>query len=93
MKIGKILFGLYMAATPACTHSVKPAPAPIIKPAKDTLTLKIEEEGRACLRKIKECPQKYLDENPYALEEEVNTACGGVRKSCLEEAANRLNAE
>lgn len=98
MKLRNLGLGLCMAVVsviPACAHSVKPVKpvaAAVAKP-KDALTLKIEEEGRKCLGRIRECEQDFFTKEPYASKEEAAAACEEVKTTCLEDAQNRLMAE
>lgn len=97
MRVQRFALGLYMAATsviPACAHSAKPVKsvaAAVVE--EDALTKKIREEGRACLRRIKECEQDYFDQNPYASKPEATAACEEVKTGCLEDAHTKLMTE
>ncbi len=92
MKTNGIILGTLIAVASACSHNaghVKPLKAAA---AKDALTLKIEAEGRACLRKIQECEQDFFNRNPYASKAEAATECEPVKTACLEDAHSRLMA-
>lgn len=84
MRTNGLILGTLITIASACSPTVGH-----VKPK--TLDMAINEEGRICAGKIRQCREDHFKKTPNASQTESIPECNEVRDKCLQAAEEKLN--